>query len=162
MKKTLLSLVFLLMAVFLHSSACCGQNITVNGGWSQTLTAPTAAGTDFAASFSSAANATIVTIGNTGGGSWNVTVQLTGTSGWNSAFTLTVHRTGDGTGNKNSTINYVNDPASLQISTGPIKICNGTRNRNTIPFQYTLTGATLTVPPGTYTTNVTYTVVSGL
>ena len=86
MKKTLLSLVFLLMAVFLHSSACCGQNITVNGGWSQTLTAPTAAGTDFAASFSSAANATIVTIGNTGGGSWNVTVQLTGTSGWNSAI----------------------------------------------------------------------------
>ncbi|MGV8118135.1 MAG: hypothetical protein AB2L14_00075 [Candidatus Xenobiia bacterium LiM19] len=152
MRKTVRSLFFLAVMLFMHSNACCSQDITVTGAWTATLASPVTAGTDFAASFSSPANATTVNVSVQGNKKWKIYVQLTDTSGWNSAFTLAVYMTGP------STVNPDTNPASLQINTSSILICDGKGDVSGITFQYTLTGVTLAIPPNTYTTNVTYTI----
>ncbi|MFT5885818.1 MAG: hypothetical protein ACI9IP_002280 [Arcticibacterium sp.] len=142
----------------LFSFSSIAQSITVTGSWyaSVPATTVTEAGNDYDSGFflESTTNQTEVKI-NTSSGSgtktWVVSVSKLDVN-WDSRFVLAAKRTGDGTG------------SGLTLGTSYITLTNnnqiffrGENNVNKIPIQYKLSGISVLIPSGDYSTNVVYT-----
>jgi hypothetical protein len=155
MKNVYLPLICFLF-LFIKAEA---TDISATGGWTQTINASnlvSGAGSNLIATYQSATNATTLTISNpTGtGGRWLVNVQRTDIL-WSSNFTLYVQRTSNGTG----TGTITGGTSYIIINTTATQFFSGRRARSGINLQYELTGMSINVPPSTYSTTVTFTVV---
>jgi len=144
----------LLLAVAVPGHAI---DIAATGDWSLTITCAdlqAGPGSDLVSTYESASDAVLLTITNTGGGAWRVYVRRTDTT-WHGNFTLSVRRTGDGTGG--GTIS--GGTAYQAIGETDAEFFSGTGDRSNIPVQFKLAGMSLQVPPATYATTITYAVV---
>lgn len=130
--------------------------INVTGNWSETIDASdlqAGAGSDLKSTYESAADAGLLTISDTAGGAWRVDVRRSDTT-WHTNFTLSVKRTGDGTGGGS-----ISSGAAYQaIGLSDAAFFSGAGDRSGIPLQFKLEGMSLQVPPATYSTTITYTV----
>lgn len=128
--------------------------ISASGGWSRTITSSdltAGAGSDLKSTYESASNATTI---NILGVTWQVAVRRVDTS-WNSDFVLSVKRTSDGTG-KGSTIS--GGLSYVTVGTTDSAFFSGTKNKTGINLQYQLSGVSITIPPGNYSTSITFTI----
>ena len=130
--------------------------INVTGNWSETIDASdlqAGAGSDLKSTYESAADAGLLAISDTAGGAWRVDVRWSDTT-WHTNFTLSVKRTGDGSGGgsiSGGTVYQV-------IGESNVEFFSGTGDRSGIPLQFKLGDMSLQVPPDTYSTTVIYTV----
>ena len=134
-------------------------SIDATGDWSETIDASdlqAGAGSDLKSTYESAAGTGLLTISGTSGNgdTWRVDVQRSDTTWHTNFFTLSVKRTGDGSGGgsiSGGTVYQV-------IGESNVEFFSGTGDRSGIPLQFKLEGMSLQVPPGIYSTTVTYTV----
>jgi len=134
-------------------------DITAIGDWSRTVTAAdlqAGAGSDLISSYESAADAGDLTISGTGGTGdvWRVDVRRTDTT-WHGDFTLSIKRTGAGSGGGS----IDGGTAYQAVGTANAELFSGAGDRSGIPVQFRLEGMSVQVPPNTYSTTVTLTVV---
>jgi len=149
----------LLPLTFMLALAAPGRAIDfmATGEWSRTIGAgdlQAGAGSDLVSTYESAETAALLTISNTGGALWRVDVRRTDTT-WHGNFTLLLRRTGDGTGG-----GPISGGTAYQaIGETNAEFFSGTGDRTNIPVQFKLAGMSVQVPPNTYATTITYTVV---
>lgn len=132
-------------------------DISVTGDWSRTIGTgdlQAGAGSDLVSAYQSDADAVLLTVWNTGGGAWRVDVRRADTT-WDTDLTLSVRRTGDGTGG-----GTIGAGTTYQaIAETNAEFFSGSGDRSNVALQFNLTGMSLQVPPDTYVTTITYTVV---
>jgi hypothetical protein len=153
MKKVISLVVFF---VLLLGKAEGLEDITATGGWTRTITTSdliSGAGSNLQNTYTSVSNATVLTL--TSSGAWRVDVQRTDTS-WRAEFTLSAQRTSNGTGS--GTIS--GGQSYIAVTAVAQEFFRGTFNRNNVNAQYRLAGMSVTIPPATYTTTVTFTIVT--
>lgn len=151
----LVALVTLLAHIGLPS-AVCAQDISASGGWSETIDVGdlvSGAGSDLTDAYVSGASATTISV--TYAGSWRVDARRTD-SVWHGDYTLFGQRTsaGSGSGSIAGGLSY------QSVSTSDASFFSGTADRSGIDVQYRLTGMSVNAQPTTYSTTVTFTIVS--
>jgi hypothetical protein len=149
--------------VFLPLLACISlpaaghaQDISASGGWSETIDAGdliSGAGSDLTDTYVSGASATTISLAYAG--SWRVDAKRTD-SVWHADYSLFGQRTsgGSGSGSVAGGLSY----QGIETSDGVF--FSGTGDRTGIDVQYRLTGMSVNAQPATYSTTVTFTVVS--
>lgn len=153
MHRTLLPLTFVL------ALAAPGRatDLTATGDWARTIGAgdlQAGAGSDLVETYESAEASALLAISNTGGAVWRVDVRRTDTT-WHGNFALLLRRTGDGMGG-----GPISGGAAYQaIGETNAEFFSGTGDRTNIPVQFELAGMSVQIPPNTYVTTITYTVV---
>lgn len=144
--------------LFLASIAEAQIAITASGNVSETIDAAdlqAGAGSDLYPTYESAADATMISISGTAGAgdAWRVDVKRVDTS-WHAGLTLSVRRTGSGTGGSVSGgLTY------LEILGTDQTLFSGSGDVAGVPFQFRLSGMSIQVPAGTYSTAIWFTVV---
>ncbi len=137
------------------------QTITASPGWSIAIPASsiTEAGSNYTTNATSTANQTLISVTSSFLASYTVTVHRDNTN-WNSALTLWVQRTGNGSGSFFGTI--AGGLSFQQVGTAAQTFFSGIigfpTNRSNIPIQYQISGLSVLIPVKTYTTTITYTV----
>lgn len=135
------------------------QAVDVNaiGGWTETIDATDlvgGAGTNLIDTYESPTASTVLEVDDAPPSNrWYVVVRSSDIN-WHGDFTLYVKRTSDGTGPGDIT----DGTAYIAIETVDSAFFSGTENRSNINVQYRLTGMSVSIPPGIYSTTVTYTV----
>lgn len=133
------------------------SSLTGYGTWD--LTVGTAdltagAGTNLTSTYQSGASQLSLDVTGTSGGNWEVDVQRTDVS-WPSGLTLSIVRTGDG-----SPLGTIGGGLSYQEATPTsTAFFNGTNDDTGIPLQLELSGVSVAIPPGSYSTTLVFTVV---
>ena len=130
--------------------------ITVTGSWSETINENDlqgGPGTDLVSTYESATNEVVIDIDDTSS-TWKVEHKRTDST-WHANFTLSEKRTSDGSG-----------PGSVSggtsystIGTTDTQFFTGSDTRSNIDVQLQLEGVSVQIPPDTYSTTVTYTVI---
>ncbi len=133
-------------------------DITATGNWNNVMDASdliAGAGTDFM-NCESALDQTLITISNTGGDSdtWRVDVRRTDTN-WHGLFILQMKRQGAGTGSGSIS----GGTAYLDVGTSDTSFFSGAGDRTDIPLRYKCKDCSVQVPPDSYSTTLTFTVV---
>lgn len=142
-----------LIAVLL-SGVASGDSITSIGNWTQTINAShlvAGAGSNLQSSLASISGTTTIDVN--GAQNWTVLARR-GTGPWSSGVTLQIKRTSAGSGA--GTISGGED--FIDINTSNVTIFSGRSHRNGVALQYRLTGLSCTVPPGTYSAPIIFTV----
>ncbi len=113
------------------------------------------AGTNLAASYASAADQLSLDLFNApAGNGWRVDVQRTDVH-WHGDLVLSVRRTGDGTG-----VGTITGGDSYQpVDPSSSAFFSGFLDRLGVPLQISLSGVSVAIPPDTYSTSLTFTVV---
>jgi hypothetical protein len=137
-------------------------SITVTGSWSLSIGQADlqgAAGSDLSASYQSAADQLLMTIGGTGGKAWRVDVYRVDST-WNSDFVLSIKRTTDGTpqGKGSHSIDSLGLTYAA-ITTIATTFWSGAGDFTSIPLQYQLSGVSCAIPAASYSTTIYFTVV---
>ena len=135
-------------------------DVTIFGsGWSPSIGVVNllaGAGSDFISAYDNSSNPGTITISGTSGDSdaWRVDVRRTDGI-WHGNLALSAKRTGDGAG-----------PGSISggetyqvVATTDSAFFSGAGDKGNVPIQLELGGVSLQVPPGNYSTTITYTVV---
>ncbi|MDI3543419.1 MAG: hypothetical protein PWP57_1024 [Candidatus Atribacteria bacterium] len=140
--------VFLIALFLLFPGVSLAISIAATGGWSETIDKDdlvSGAGSDLKSSYESASGATLLTISGCTGDTdtWKVRVSRTDYN-WHSNFVLYVRRGED---------DY------QAITTTDSDFFSGAGDTANIALQYKLTGMSVQIPPATYSTTITYTVV---
>ncbi len=133
-----------------------GQDVSASGGWSETIDVGdlvSGAGSDLTDAYVSSASATTISV--TYAGSWRIDAKRTD-SIWHADYTLFGQRTsaGSGSGSIAGGLSY------QSISTSDATFFSGTQDRSSVDIQYKLTGMSVNAQPATYSTTVTFTMVS--
>jgi hypothetical protein len=146
-----------LLALLALSFACRAeaQDVSAVGGWTETIDSSdlvSGAGSDLTDTYESSNDATTLDI--THDPQWHVDIHRTDTI-WSPDFTLYAKRTSEGTGSGSISggISYI------EVTAVGTQFFTGSQDRSGIDVQYQLTGVSVGISPGTYTTTVTYTVV---
>lgn len=160
--KLSLPLLLIPLSFPLPASALLG-GITANGGWTETIDASdlaAGAGSNLISTYTSGSGATLINVSATldllG---WTVSVQRSDVN-WLPSFHLYAKRTGSGSGcsvNNGTTYQEVTTSGQSFFAC-PALLNNGVSN---VPVQYQLTGVSVAVPAGTYSTTIIYTVTGG-
>jgi len=74
---------------------------------------------------------------------------------WQSEVILSVQRKGDGSGAGSIS----NGTSYTTVGTSDVYFFEGTGDKTDIPVQYEISGMSISMPPGTYSTTLTFTVV---
>lgn len=159
-KKAALLFAFVTVAFLILSGlSACAVDVYAVGGWNFTVDSSClvgGAGSNLIDSFESKLDATVINITGTGGSgdAWQVQVRKSGVSQLHGA-TLYVKRTGDGSGS-----GAVHGGSSyVAVETSDTDFFEGSGDRTDITVQYKVSGISINVPPGTYSTVITFTVV---
>jgi hypothetical protein len=155
---TLLLLAALSLCCALPAAAQPGLDLT--GTWARTINAADllgGAGTDLAATYESAPNQLMLGVTDFVLAEWRVSVSRSDTT-WDDHLTLAVRRTGDGVGLEPPTggLDY------LPVGPMDTPFFSGDGPSLDVPLQLRLGGVSVTVPPNTYSTTLTFTVVDTL
>jgi len=138
------------------------KDITVLGNWSLTIGPADlvgGAGTNLNSTYQSDPAQVYVTISNCTRTTekWHVNVKRTDTV-WDSQLQLWVQRTGSGVG---SGWLWGGGATYQQVGLTDGYFFYGKGDLSSIPIQLELTGVSVSIAPGTYSTTVTYTLVDG-
>jgi hypothetical protein len=149
-----LFVIFLSTFLFFRSDTCA-LDITATGGWSETIDFNdliSGAGSDLTGTYESATNATVLDITNAigGGDKWRVDMQRSDST-WHANFTLFIKRQAMG--------GLTGGTTYTEIRTITDTFFTGKANKSGINCQYQLTGMSVSIPPNTYSTTVTFTIV---
>lgn len=159
----ILGFIILILASGLHLKA---QTISASPGWTYTLSSSdiSEAGNDYNVNIESAANQTLVDVVTNYIGNYNFKVAVEKIdNNWNSQLTLSVRRTGNGSGGWFAGIsggtNYI------QLSSTPQLLYSGNTGYFSggyfdVPVQYRVQGLSLLVPAQNYSTTVRYTITN--
>ena len=151
----ILFILFLTIFVFFRSDTVA-LDITATGGWTETINYSdliSGAGSDLTGTYESAANATSLDITNSSGvgDKWRVDMQRSD-SIWHANFTLYIKRV--------ATPPRVSGGTTYtEIRTTSDAFIDGKGNISGLTCQYQLTGMSVSIPPNTYSTTVTFTIV---
>lgn len=156
-----LAIIISLCSMFLctqHAKAMISIAVS-GGGWSPSIGSAdlqAGAGSNLISTYQSQPNLLGITISGTTGiaDTWRVDVRRTD-SVWNGLFILSVRRTGDGVGGGSVTGGDV----FMAIANTDAAFFSGAGDLSNIAAQLQLQGVSLQVPPNTYSTTITYTVV---
>ncbi|HZZ18956.1 MAG TPA: hypothetical protein VFE25_06280 [Opitutaceae bacterium] len=150
----------LVVLLLLATASLRASNLTMTGGWSQSLSAVNltgGAGTNLSPSYSSAATALTATItGSPLTLFYSVSAHVAA-SGLPPGVTLAVTRTGDGTAIPILSAVTGGTSAVTLTSTDTV-IFSGFLDRSAIPLQVTASGVSVSITPGTYMSGVVFTV----
>ncbi len=156
--RTLGALVALAAALGTVCHVWAAISISGTGAWTLTIGPDDltgGAGSDLNGAYESAADAYSITISGTAGPSDNWRVDVKKSDGtWNGNLVLWARRTSSGTGGSVS-----GGQAYQQIGNTSAAFFSGSGDVSGIAVQLKLTGVSITIPPGTYTSTVYYTVV---
>ncbi|MDZ7935812.1 MAG: hypothetical protein U5M51_12795 [Emticicia sp.] len=167
MKKRILFLVILITCFYNYGTA---QRLRITGlTWTPTITAITEAGNNYASStLQSAANQTLidVRVPNTPGFNGYI-IQIRRTdngTNWDTALLeLSARRTGTGVSGGGTGSTVTGGDVYQKITTNNVLFFGGSNAngsfRNDIPIQYQISGISVLVPVGTYSTTITYTLI---
>lgn len=155
---------FMLLFIIFSGGVMHAQSMSVTGNWNPNLAASqiAEAGNDYNPAISSATNQTSLSHSLGGGifnqilNGWQVNVQRVDNN-WNPNLQLQLRRTGDGGGTFLS--NIAGGTTYQQVSTASTIFYNGNGNFSNIPIQYRLQGISVTLPVGTYSTTIIYTLI---
>ena len=135
------------------------QSITVTGTWSASIAAGTIteAGTDYGVTtLSSLTNQSLLSVDDgPGNNNWRVFVKKTDID-WNFGLTLSLKRTGNGTGSGNFTTTTIGT-TYIQLTALDQLFISGNKVINNIPIQYEIGGISVLIPAKSYSTQVVYT-----
>ncbi len=150
-------LLILFIAIFIFFPAGTGAlDIAATGGWSETINATdliSGAGSDLTGTYQSATNATVLDLTNASGNNdkWRIDMQRSDGT-WHASFTLYIKRT--------STPPRINGGTTFtEIRTTTDAFIDGKGNFSGLNCQYQLTGMSVSIPPNTYSTTITFTIV---
>ena len=135
---------------------CYAIRISVTGSWTETIDVNdlrSVAGSDLNSTYSSATNQVIINV-TEATLRWEVRIRRVD-SNWQASFTLSARRT-------SSHRNVIGGTAYLTVTTSDQRFFYTNSNNNNpsnINIQYRLSGVSVQIPPGTYTTTVYYTIV---
>lgn len=154
-------LIVLICVVLLSSqSPLYAIDIYATGGWTNLVINSShlrgGAGSDLADSFESNADATMINITGTSDTSdiWEVKIRKSASS-WTSDATLYVERTGDGSG-----AGSIDEGTSyMAVGESDVTFFSGSGDRTNVPVRYKISGLSISVPTGTYSALITFTVV---
>lgn len=154
MFKKIIFVLFIAIFVFFPSGTDA-LDIAATGGWNETINSSdliSGAGSDLTGTYQSTTNATVISVMNTpGGNTWRVDMQRIDST-WHGNFTLYIK--------KNTTAGKLSGGNTYtEIRTTADTFFNGKGPFPTINCQYRLAGMSVNVPPNTYTTTVTFTIV---
>jgi hypothetical protein len=144
-----------LFAVLFGWTVAQAANISISGSWSRVIEAAdlqAGPGSDLTATYTSATNQITMSVTTTA--NWRVEVRRIDTV-WHADFVLSIRRTNSGTSGP-GTVN--GGAAYLPITTTDQTFVTGNRTLWGITLQEQLGGVSISIPPGTYTTTVQYTV----
>jgi hypothetical protein len=113
------------------------------------------AGSNLIGTYESGAAATVLSIVDTG--AWQIHVTHSHGANWHSDFILYTQRTSAGSGS--GTIS--GGSSYMEITHSDVEFFSGTLDRTGIDIQYKLSGMSVSIPPGTYSATVTFTIVEG-
>jgi len=158
-KKTVLLFAISVTFLILSGLSACAVDVYAVGGWTFTIDSSClvgGAGSNLIDSFESKLDATVINITGTGGSgdAWQVQVRKSSVSQLHGA-TLYVKRTGDGSGS--GTVH--GGSSYVAVETSDTDFFEGSGDRTDITVQYKVSGISINVPPGTYSTVITFTVV---
>lgn len=154
----------LLLGGLAQAAALATIEVTPAAGWSVgTFGAAQLSGlpgTNFTSTQTSASNFLTINVSRwpTGDWSWRVDVSKAD-SAWDSAMTLWILRTADGTGSGTGNSITGGNVAFQQITGTATSFFSGRRDRTGVRAQLQLRNLSVTVRPGNYSTTVTYTLV---
>lgn len=139
--------------------AVAAPTITATGDWSPSIGAADlqgGPGSDLLATYESSGSQVTLDIGSLAGDAdaWRIDVRRTD-SDWPVPFTLAVRRTADGMGGGSIS----GGDSYLTITESDQALFSGAGDRLGIEAQLRLGGVSLAIPPGIYSTTLTYTVV---
>lgn len=154
-------LLFFIPMVFLNLSglSACAVDVYATGGWNLTVDSSClvgGAGSGLIESFESGLDASMINITGTSGSAdaWRVRVRKSDALRLH-GVTLYVKRTGDGSGS-----GIISGGTSYTaVETSDADFFDGCGDRTGIAVQYKVSGISINVPPGTYSTVITFTVV---
>lgn len=161
MKRTMRAFAAVLAFVVAFGVVCevwAAISISGTGSWTKTITGTDlagGAGSNLNSTYESAPDACSITISGTTGPPdvWRVDVKkVDGT--WNGSLVLSAKRTSSGSGGSVS-----GGQAYQQLGNTYATFFSGSGDVSGISVQLKLTGVSITIPPGTYTSTVYYTVV---
>lgn len=157
MRQIVRQTALLLISCFLLFNFAEPANISISGNWSRIIDASdlqSGPGSDFNPAIESATDQIVMGITGAGGRSWRVDVSRIDTN-WHANFVLSIRRTNGGTGGPGSVSGGL---TYLEILPTNQTFVTGQSNRTGITFQERLEGLSVSIPPGTYTTTVRFTV----
>lgn len=156
----------ILPALFLLSSQIKAQRTLTVGGtnWVVNIPAITEAGNNYAGTYESASNEILLNasvplvLGN-----GKVTMHYEANPTWNSNLLLRARRTGNGTTSCTTcTINggttYTNIPLTTDVELFRITAVLALASYTNIPIQLELAGVSVTIPIGTYSSRIVFTI----
>ena len=157
-----LALFVLLAGLICPGDKAEAMDIIATGNWSSTIDASdlvAGPGSDLISTYQSNSDQTLLTVSNTTGNDdvWRVDVKRTDTN-WHNDFVFYVKRTGDGTGGGSIT----GGNTYQEVGTTNSSFFSGSGDRSNITIQLQLSGMSIQVPPDTYSTTITCTVVDTL
>lgn len=142
-----------LVCLFTPFPALAGD-IYATGGWTRTIDASdltAGAGSDLAASYESASDAT--DLETSVAGNYRVDVRRN-VGSWDGALSLYVKRTSDGTGSGSVS----GGTAYQEVTITSQEFFTGSLSRTDVHVQYQVDGLSIDVDPDTYATMVSYTI----
>ena len=152
---------FFIPIAFLNLSelSACAVDVYATGGWKLTINSSClagGAGSGLIESFESSLDASMINITGTSGSAdaWRVRVRKSEALRLH-GVALYVKRTGDGTGS--GTIS--GGTSYTAVETSDVDFFDGCGDRTGITIQYKVSGISINVPPGIYSTTITFTVV---
>ncbi len=149
---------FLLLLPTAFATTCFAAiGISSTGDYSVNITAAnlvSGAGSDLQSSQESASGVTTITISGASSQSWTVKVRR-GTGTWNNNVTLFVQRTSSGSGPGTIT----GGTSYVSVGTIDTTFFTGSGNKSGISLQFKLVGFSKSIPPGTYSAPVTFSVL---
>jgi hypothetical protein len=153
--KTLCALLLLAPLLSVYAQ---GREVSAVGGWTKTIDASnlvSGAGSNLTSTYESGAAATVLSLVDTG--SWKIHVTHSHGGDWPGNFILYTQRTSAGSGS--GTIS--GGSSYIEITHADVELFSGTLDRTGIDIQYKLSGMSVSIPPGTYSATVTFTIIEG-
>lgn len=152
-----------ILVILLFSSLCAGaQNISASSGWTANVSSNqiSDAGLDYGGTYQSSSNETYVSVsGLRYFGSYYVEVEKSEID-WDPRLSISVRRTGNGSGGWFSSITGGTNWLELKNS-GQLFYYGGTgfaTARLNVPVQYQIKGLSVLLPAKSYSVNIRYTV----
>lgn len=145
--------VILLIFCLAFTAPLCAVDMTAAGGWTGPVidSCPQS-------EYESDPDSTIVNIINTVESSnWRVSVRASYGAGWPNDVCLSVRPTAAGQGSSESS--PIGVGVYVAVTTSDTLFFESKLDRTGVAIQYRLSGLSVSVPPGTYSTTVTFTVV---
>lgn len=145
--------IMILSFCLVFSAPVYAIDLTAVGGWTGLIVDPYRQ-----SGYESNPDATVLNVINTAGSkNWRVSVRASYDANWPTDVTLYIRPSAEGRGTSESS--PVGVGVYVAVTTSDNIFLESKSDTTGIPIQYKLSGLSLSVPPGSYSTSVSFTVV---